>query len=500
MRLSLLIAVILSTLGAEPRDDPLTPEEIRGRRIYLQGEVGADRELVARVGAARTPVPARALPCSGCHGFDGRGLKEAGVEAPDITWTALTRPYGSAGGDGHRRPPYDEASIRRAVSLGVDAAGRRLSPVMPSYDLSLEAASDLLAYLRRIGTVKDPGVDDGRIRIGILLPGETASSRAQRLALSGIFAELERSGGVHGRRCELVFAAGTEEIVERGDVFAVLAPSFGGDPERLSETLDAHGLPWIGGTSTLAIPRPSRYLFHAFADLRIQALALVEHAARSDAGGSLDLAVLHGTEPWAMELAREAAERWRRETGRQARPIEIEGDASVDLRGIEGGAALLLVSSLAGRDAVATSQPEASAACVLVPGALWTPALADPARRLAPELRIAAPRGPGAPASAAARELLDLTRRIECRTLDVPDVVTAWCTARILIEALRRCGREVGRERLVRTLEGTYELDVGVSPPITFGPTRRIGGRGAYIVTLHAGGEPATTSSWVEVQ
>jgi ABC-type branched-subunit amino acid transport system substrate-binding protein len=46
----------------------------------------------------------------------------------------------------------------------------------------------------------------------------------------------------------------------------------------------------------------------------------------------------------------------------------------------------------------------------------------------------------------------------------------AWIGAQILVEALRRAGRELDTAKLVAALEGVQGWDVGVGGPITFGP------------------------------
>ena len=51
------------------------------------------------------------------------------------------------------------------------------------------------------------------------------------------------------------------------------------------------------------------------------------------------------------------------------------------------------------------------------------------------------------------------------------------------------------------TLEGLYEYDTGLMPKITFGPNRRIGALGAYVVTIDPEKKlfPATME-WVPVE
>ena len=61
---------------------------------------------------------------------------------------------------------------------------------------------------------------------------------------------------------------------------------------------------------------------------------------------------------------------------------------------------------------------------------------------------------------------------------------SAIAAAKILVYGLERSGKNLSRERLVTTLEGLYEFDTGLMPRLTFGPNRRIGSMGAYIVTI----------------
>ena len=49
---------------------------------------------------------------------------------------------------------------------------------------------------------------------------------------------------------------------------------------------------------------------------------------------------------------------------------------------------------------------------------------------------------------------------------------------------MRRVGKDLSREKLIQALEGLYEFSTGLTPAITFGPNRRIGAMGTYVVTI----------------
>jgi hypothetical protein len=61
--------------------------------------------------------------------------------------------------------------------------------------------------------------------------------------------------------------------------------------------------------------------------------------------------------------------------------------------------------------------------------------------------------------------------------------MAAFAAAKVLTESLKHVGRE---------------FETGVMPPITFGPNRRLGIRGALLVSMDEAGH-VTASDWVEV-
>ena len=81
----------------------------RGKQLYHQGISAQGGVIEAVVGDEAVTLPASAVPCAGCHGPDGRGRPEGGVEPPDIRWSQLTKVYGHVHEDGRRHPPFDTA-------------------------------------------------------------------------------------------------------------------------------------------------------------------------------------------------------------------------------------------------------------------------------------------------------------------------------------------------------------------------------------------------------
>ena len=60
-------------------------------------------------------------------------------------------------------------------------------------------------------------------------------------------------------------------------------------------------------------------------------------------------------------------------------------------------------------------------------------------------------------------------------------------------------GACLSRERLIEEVEKIYEYGTGFTPDMTFGPNRRVGARGAYILTIDtANRKLLTVSDWVD--
>jgi hypothetical protein len=97
---------------------------------------------------------------------------------------------------------------------------------------------------------------------------------------------------------------------------------------------------------------------------------------------------------------------------------------------------------------------------------------------------LAFPTIPADISAAGAAEYSALLQKNKLISAHAAAQLSAIAAARILVHGLELSGKDLSRERLVTTLEGLYEFDTGLTHRITFGPNRRIGVMGAYIVTI----------------
>ena len=189
----------------------LTPQQLRGRKIYRTGEGSSGTAITALTGTEDVEVPATVLPCASCHGRDGRGRAEGGVTPSNLQWDALAKPYEVATAGGRTHPPYTMPALKRAITMGTDPAKNRLLPSMPRYRMTIADLDDLLAYLPLLGTDHDPGITDDTIRVGINAPPDA------RDVVIAYYKAINDKGGVFGRK--IIAADGAEP-------FAIV-PSFG---------------------------------------------------------------------------------------------------------------------------------------------------------------------------------------------------------------------------------------------------------------------------------
>ncbi len=493
MRLWLLIPLLLA-LPAMAAD--LTPDEQRGKQIYTQGTSASGVEIKAALGdEGGSEVPASALPCAGCHGLDGHGGKEGGVRPSNLTREALGRPTGGEGG-GRRHPAYDDRLLIRAITMGIDPAGNRLHVAMPRYRLTRQDASDLLAYLKRLGHEEEPGLTPKAVHLGVLLPGgapQEGEAAAVRAALAARCAELNRDGGLYGRELALHFAELPEAPAERGarlrdllagePLFALIGVALRGEEAGVAE---AAGVPLI---ATLTSPPredapPGRHVFYLTPGLAEQAAALVDFAARRSPGRGELAVVPSGGEMAAVADAAAAVAREQGFTVVAAPAGESPAALARRLAGAGVATLLLLDGGSAAREFLDRAGELGWRPLVLLPGPLAAPG-EDPfafvPASLGDRLFISLPLLPPDQAPGAAQGYRRLAASSSLPAGHVTAQIAALAAVEVLVEGLKRTGREVTREKLVATLETLYRFDAGLGAPVSFGPNRRLGARGAFV-------------------
>jgi len=496
----------------------LTPQEKRGKAFYLRGESSSGQEITAMMG--EIDVPATTLTCAGCHGARGEGITEGGVTAGNMTWSYLTKPYGHADDGGRKHPAFTEASFVRMLTAGVDPAGNKLAVAMPTYQMPQQDMANLIAYLKRIETDTDPGISDNNLVIGTLLPDKSAlTGLAQSMedVLQAYFAEVNSRGGIYNRKIELRVmhgdAASTpvnmKRLVDDEQVFAIVSGLTAGAEESVAALSQEKEVPFIG-PSTLLPQRTlplNRYMFYLLPGLKEQARTLVNYAVKKTEPAKPRVAVVYPDSEFSRGIASSIEEQGKKVGWLSITKLNYSR---------EGFNATQYVNELAEKsiDTVFLLGPGTDADAVFKEAEAinWRPSvymLGTLVGRNIPELipnnmkdkvYLAFPTIPADVTAAGAAEYSALLQKYKLNGGHAAAQASAIAAARILVHALELCGKDVSRERLVTKLEGLYEFETGLMPRITFGPNRRIGVLGAYIVTIDPEKKlfPAT-AEWIPI-
>ena len=527
MRLTLILLIAIagylvwseqSVQNAAPPRRELTLQEKRGKAFYLRGESASGQEITALMG--EIDVPAATLTCAGCHGIRGEGKTEGGVTAGPLTWSFLTKPYGHTDEGGRKHQAFSETSFVRMLTAGLDPAGNKLAVAMPAYRMSQEDMANLIAYLKRIETDTDPGVNETSIVLGTVLPEKDAlSGLAQSMGdvLQAYFAEINSRGGIYNRKIELRVIHGdtkltipnVKRLIDEEQVFAIVSGLSAGAEDGVAALTQEKEVPFVGPSALMpqrGLP-VNRYVFYLLPGLKEQARALTTFAAKKSDITNSRVAIVSPEVEFNRNIVASIEE--------QAKKIGWKS-LSTTYYVPDGFNASEYVSELQrkGIDSVffLGSSVEASAMLKHAETAGWTPSIymlgtlvgRDIANAVTIKTKdkifLAFPTVPADVSDAGAAEYSGLLQRNKLQATHAAAQASAMAAAKILVHALELCGKDLSRERLITTLEGLYEYDTGLMPKITFGPNRRIGALGVYVVTIDPEKKlfPATLE-WVAV-
>lgn len=499
----------------------LDAAQSRGKQIYLQGTSPNGGDITAIVGAEGVSLAASAVPCASCHGSDGLGRPEGGVRPPDIRWSELTKIYGHVHQDGRRHPAFSAVSLARLLRTGLDPTDNQLDNSMPRYSMSMQDMDDLLAYLRGLETHRDPGVEKNRIQVATLLPlqgPQGALGQAMAQVIHAHFKEVNKRGGVFGRKLELLaipYGSNPQSTLdnlrsafEKETIFALVGAYTVGLDEPILEVLRAEEAPLVGpftlNPSDQFTNSASFYMYPGFAE---QARVLVQQAMAEGAEGEVRL-LLAGPEGDRIDKLITAVQEQlsKAETGMPAslRYRQGELDAAGLAASIEKSAsnAVLFMGDQSALQAllVALAERKQSPRIYLLSAFIPRPLFDAPAA-FHKRIFLAYPTLSSDISAAGRAEYMRLADLHGLPPDHLQGQVAAFAAAKLLVEGLRGAGRTLNRQKLVTAIEALYRYDTGLTPPLTYGPNRRIGARGAHVMVVDLEKKTNTAvGEWHEVR
>jgi ABC-type branched-subunit amino acid transport system substrate-binding protein len=364
--------------------------------------------------------------------------------------------------------------------------------------------ADLIAYLKQLEHELDSGLTETAITLGTVLPegGSSASlGQAIRSVIQAYFDDVNAQGGIYNRQLELkVTGAPTrdlvlergKELIEGGDVFALVAAVTAGLENELGDVVEEHGVPMIGPFTQF--PRDAdtlqRFTFYVFGGLTIQAKALLNYASTRLDLSDPRIGVVYPRDTNTQAIAQ--AIRAQAETRKWRQPVLVDYPA-----GLMNASKVATKLNIAGVDALVFLGPSAELTAlayessrrnwvpyVLMAGSLAGRALFDLPAAFQGRIFLAYPTGPADHTRAGVDEFNRFHRRHNLPGKHLPAQIAAYTAVKLLVEGLKAAGRSLSREKLIGALEKLYEFDTGLAPLLTYSANRRIGALGAHIVSV----------------
>lgn len=501
---------LLAMASAGAASTPLTPLEAAGKKVYTEGVSPSGRPLRAII-AQDMQVDGATMPCANCHGADGLGRPEGTVKPSNVVWSDLTKSYGHRRENGRTFPAYDEQSFADSLTVGKDSAGNRLDISMPRYIMANDDIAALVAYLKRIETDFDPGISADRLRIGTLLPtsGRLAEfGEAMSAVLRSHVGAINAKGGLFGRQIELVAAEyaedratslkNAEKLFGEQQVFAVVGPLTSGIEKEVGALAERLRVPVVGPVTvrTQATQEVNRYTFFVLPGLAEQARVLVEFSTKQLTLIDPAVAVVHPDEETMRPVAEAAVtafrERgWKRSVAVHYAPGRMAARETVARLQQSGVQVVMFLGNDSEFEQLGGSIRDAIwSPYLLAPGVLAGRAALALPNTLGNRIFLAYPTQLGDVTRDGAAALARFQQEAKMGARHQPAQIAAYASVLLLEEGLKRAGRDLTRAKLVGALENLFSFETTVTPSLSYGPTRRIGAMGGYVVAV----DPAARS------
>jgi ABC-type branched-subunit amino acid transport system substrate-binding protein len=344
-----------------------------------------------------------------------------------------------------------------------------------------------------------PGVTANSITIGSLAPltGENAETgSAVKALLTAYFDDLNQRGGVYGRRIVLRFdesggdSAATLKNARRlaaAPVFAMVAPFVPDAEQKLAAVAQASKMPLVG-LLALSVPNDpvNREVFYLLPGFQQLEQELVRFAAAREEAAMEKTAVVVADGKLQTDVAAAMQATWKELSVAKPQEFVFSAAKATDVirdlhsQGIERVFFIGDGEQLGPWIQAADRAEWAPRVFVLGP-LLDESILAAPARF---QGRIFAAYPQLQPEMGAVNEFDYFLSSHNLASDHRLVQISAYCAAKILVEALARAGKNVTREKLIQTLEQMRDFRTGLLPGITFGANRRVGSFKAEIVCV----------------
>ena len=480
----------------------LTAQEARGKRIYLKGAGSSSREILAYLGDPSLEVPGSTMACVNCHGRDGKGKAEGGVVPSNVTWQALTKPYEIGSPSGRKHPPYTERTLELAITRGRDPAGNKLLSIMPRYEMSPEDLSDLLAYMKRLGDERERGVSETEITIGVIVPGPgplAPLGEAIKSMNTAFFEEVNAQGGIYSRKIKLKFIEtvsipaetmrNVNRFIEEQQIFAFANSFTAGADNELSDLMKQAEVPLVGPITLQPQLNNSAngYVFYIVSGTDGQARVLVDFALTQSPEVKNGVLIVCQENALAENVKKAITDQCAKKGCGAVEPVNYKSNAfdagtlTADLRKRNKNVVFFMGPSAEALALLKEADKSGWRPLVLVPGGLGNE-LFDAPLGFKEKLFFSLPISPSNQTVSGLSEYGRIAARHKLPQSHLATQLMVLSGAKVLVEGLKRSGKDLTVDSLIESLQTLSEFSTGLTPPVTYGPNRRIGAIGGYVV------------------
>jgi branched-chain amino acid transport system substrate-binding protein len=305
------------------------------------------------------------------------------------------------------------------------------------------------------------------------------------------FESINEKGGIHGRKLKLVAlddgfdpkrtVENTKTLIEKEKAFALFNVIGTANNAAIYPLVAEHGIPLVGpytGATVLRDPARFRYLFFTRASYADETEKMIEQLVST---GVKDIAIVYQDDPFGkagLQAASEALER------RKLKPVSVgafniaklEETAAAAEAVLKGSpAAVIIASSGKGTTSFIKEvnkrgqRPAFYCLSVTNPKQLWAD-LGQDAHGIV--VAQAAP-SPWRATLPLIREYHQIKTKLNSKDYSYGNL-EGFIVAKVAVEALRRAGRDLTREKYLAALEAMQDYDLG-GYTIGFGPAKRSG-------------------------
>jgi ABC-type branched-subunit amino acid transport system substrate-binding protein len=359
------------------------------------------------------------------------------------------------------------------------------------------------------------------IIIGSVVPSTgplTLMGQAVKNVSTAFFTELNSQGGVNGRRIELKFIetgatpkatrANLEQFLRDEHIFAMTGAFIAGAENEILPLVQEQGVPLVGPMTLYPQTGTplNRQVFYLTSGIEIQARAMIEFMTNSEtlktkkigivyANNERDLKVVDAVKDQVKKNGLNAIEVYPLATGtldtaEMVKQLRAGNRDFVIFIGTADNAPLLL-----------KEMEKASWFPHVYPVGGFTNAIFDLSIEFNDRILLTFPTSPVDQTAEGIAEYRTLAEKYKLTTQSQAAQISAYAAAKILVEGIKRSGKDLTREKLIQSLESLSNYSTGLAPLVTYGPNRRVGAQGAYVIKVDLVNKTlAPASGWNDVK